>query len=178
MHIAVNLPRYFRNFFQLQTSGPIPPLIYSTRQYLYNIQFFHSILSEKNICELITQSVCLYVCMCVCPFTMKASPVWINQTTREQINDVVLETLFFYAKSLHLYFRMNNLTFLTSHFILFTHQKRVKPRFNQCASSFQSMGPSATIIRHCLRSALHRKSICLWRLHLQKGSQSNQKRLR
>ena len=39
-------------------------------------------------------------------------------------------------------------TFLTSHAILFTRQKRAKPRLNQCASGFQNMGPSATISRH------------------------------
>ena len=34
---------------------------------------------------------------------------------------VVLRTFLSYAKSLHHYFRMKHLTFLTSHFILFTH---------------------------------------------------------
>ena len=70
-------------------------------------------------------------------------PYW---TTREQINDVMLKTLFTYAKSFHRSFRMKHLIFLTSHFILFTHQKRVKPRRNQWGFRFQNMGPSATII--------------------------------
>ena len=55
------------------------------------------------------------------PFTVKASSVWISWTVREQINDVVLKTYISYVRSLHHYFRMKHLTFLTSNFILFTH---------------------------------------------------------
>ena len=40
------------------------------------------------------------------------------------------------------------------------------------------MGPSFTINRRRLRSALHRKPICLWRQHSRKGSQSNYGRLK
>ena len=81
--------------------------------------------------------VCVYVCVCVCVCTSvyvlskaKASSVWISWDTREQINDVILKTLISYAKSLHRYFRMQHLTFLTSHFILFAQQKRAKPRLS------------------------------------------------
>ena len=77
--------------------------------------------------------VCVYVCVvCVCvrPFAVKASSVWISQTIREQINDVLLKKFISYAKSLHCQFRMKHLTFLTSHFILFTHYKWAKPRLN------------------------------------------------
>ena len=113
--------------------------------------------------------VCVCVCVCLCvytrPFTVKASSVWISWSTRDQINDVVLKTYISNAKFLHCYSRMKHLTFLTSHFILFTHQKRAKPRLNQCASHFENMGSSATIIRHRLCFALHHKLICLWRLH-------------
>ena len=63
----------------------------------------------------------MYVCVSVPPFTVNVSSAWISCTTREQINNVVLKTLFSYAKSLHCYFRMRDLTFLNSHFILFTH---------------------------------------------------------
>ena len=66
-------------------------------------------------------SMCVCVFVCVSPFTVKASHVRINWTNREQINGVVLKTLISYAKSLHRYFRMKQVTFLTSHFILFTH---------------------------------------------------------
>ena len=70
-----------------------------------------------------------------------------------------------------------NLTFVTSHFILFTHQKQGKPRLNQCPSRFQNMGSSATFIRYHLWSVLHLNLICLWRQHSRKGSQSNQEML-
>ena len=106
--------------------------------------------------------VCVCVRVCVCTSTVKASSVWIGWTTREQINSVVLKTFISHGKSLHCYCRMKHLTFLTSHFIL-----------NYCASRFQKMGPSATIIRHRFRSALHRKVIWLWRHHSRNGSQSN-----
>ena len=79
------------------------------------------------------------------PSTVKASSVWIRWHAREQINDVMLKTLISYAKFLHRYFRMQHLTFLTSHFILFAHQKRAKSRLNYCRSHFQNMGPSFTI---------------------------------
>ena len=64
---------------------------------------------------------CVCVFVCVRPFTVKASSVWISWSTREQINDVVLKTFVSYAKSLHRYFRMNLRAFLTSYFILLTH---------------------------------------------------------
>ena len=43
--------------------------------------------------------------------------------------------------------------------------------------SLSKHGPSFTIIRRRLRSALHREPICLWRLHSREGSQSNYERL-
>ena len=61
------------------------------------------------------------VCVFLRPFTMKASSVWINWNTREQINNVQLIKFFSYAKSLQHYFRVKHLTFLTNHFILFLH---------------------------------------------------------
>ena len=83
---------------------------------------------------------CVCVCVCVCvsvsvrPFSVKASSVSTIWTTGEHINDVVMETFIPCAKSLHRYFRMKFLTFLTSHFILFTQWKREKPRLIQCVS--------------------------------------------
>ena len=70
------------------------------------------------------------VCVCLRPFTVKVSSVWISWGTREQTNDVILKTLISYAKPFHPNFRMQHLTFLTSHFILLAHQKRTKPRLN------------------------------------------------
>ena len=65
----------------------------------------------------------MYVCVCVClrPFTVKASSAWISWNARKQINDVMLKTFLSYSKSLHRYFRMQHLTFLTSHLILLAH---------------------------------------------------------
>ena len=60
------------------------------------------------------------VCVCVRPFTVKASSVWISWITRD-LNFDVLRTLISYAISLHRYVRMKHLTFLISHFILLTH---------------------------------------------------------
>ena len=42
------------------------------------------------------------VCVCVRPFAVKASSVWISQTVREQINDIVLKKFISYAKLLQL----------------------------------------------------------------------------
>ena len=105
------------------------------------------------------------VCVCVCVrlFTMKASSVWISWNAREQINDVMLKTFFSYAKSLHCYFTMKHQTLLTSLFILLTHKKQVEPRLSQCASCFQNIRPSFTIIKHHPCSAQHLKPIYLWR---------------
>ena len=102
------------------------------------------------------------VCVCVRLFTMKASSVWISWNAREQINDVMLKTFFSYAKSLHCYFTMKHQTLLTSLFILLTHKKQVEPRLSQCASCFQNIRPSFTIIKHHPCSAQHLKPIYLW----------------
>ena len=77
----------------------------------------HKILPFDGFISIFIVCVCIYVR----PFTMKASSVWIRWTTKKQINDVVLKTFISYAKSLHRYFRMKHLTFLTSHFTLLTH---------------------------------------------------------
>ena len=61
------------------------------------------------------------VCLCLHQFAAKASSVWNSSDSWEQINDVVLKTVLFSAKSLHRYFRMKHLAFLSSYFILFTH---------------------------------------------------------
>ena len=108
-------------------------------------------------CVCVCACVCVCVCVCVRPSTIKASSFWIRRDTREHINDVMLKTLISYAKFLHCYFRMQHLTFLTSHFILFSQQNRARPRPNKCMSHFQNMWPSC---RRRLRYALHRKSIC------------------
>ena len=126
-------------------------------------------------------AMCLYcerVCVCLRPSTVKASSVWNSWNASKQINDVMLKTCISSAKSLHRYFRVKLQTFQTRHFILFTHQQRAEPRLNQCASRFLIMGPSFTIIRRRLRSALHCQPICLRRLHLQEGPQSNYDRLK
>ena len=95
--------------------------------YIYIHMYIYSIYIYIYMC------VCVFMCVwCVCvrPFAVKASSVWISQTVREQINDVLLKKFISYAKSLHCQFRMKHLTFLTSHFILFTHYKWAKPRLN------------------------------------------------
>ena len=124
--------------------------------------------------------VCVYVCVCVClrPSTVKALSLWNRYDTSEQINDVMMKTLFSCAKSLHRYFRMQNLTFLTSHIILFAHQKWTKPRLNQCTSRFQNIGLHSPFRRRRPWSALYRKPICFQICHSRQGSQSNQERLR
>ena len=122
--------------------------------------------------------VCVCVCACVRPFIVKASSVWISWAARDQINDALLKTFIPYGKSLHCYFRIKHLTFLTSHFVLFPHQKWAEPHLNQCVSRFQNVRPSATNIRHRLRSAPHHEPICLWRQHSREGSQSNQEKLK
>ena len=100
--------------------------------------------------------VCVCICMYVCvrPFTVKASSVWISWTARERINDVVLKTFISCAKSLHRYFRMKHLTFLTNHFILFTHWKRAKPRLNFISHDvlFFFLGGAPSSICHCTSS--------------------------
>ena len=65
------------------------------------------------VCVCVCVYVCVCVCVCVClrPYTVKTSSVWIWWDSREQINDVMLKTLYSYANSLHRYFRMQNLTF-------------------------------------------------------------------
>ena len=50
-------------------------------------------------------------CVCLGPSTVKASSVWISWDAREQINDVVLNTLDSSGGSLYCYFGMQNLTF-------------------------------------------------------------------
>ena len=91
------------------------------------------------VCVCMCMCLCLCLCLCVRPFSVKVSSVWISWIAKEQINDVVLKTSLSYAKSLHRYFRMKHLTFLTSEFILFTHQKQAEPRLNECTSHFQNI---------------------------------------
>ena len=98
------------------------------------------------VCVLV-QVYVLCVCVCVsvsvsvsvCTSSLKVLSVSISWIAKEQINDVVLKTSFSYAKSLRHYFRMKHLTFPTSEFILFTHQKRAEPRLNECTSHFQNI---------------------------------------
>ena len=73
------------------------------------------------VCVFVCLCVCVCVCVCVRPSMVKASSVWIRWDIREQINDIMLKTLISYAKSLHRYLRMQHLTFLPSHIILFIH---------------------------------------------------------
>ena len=84
--------------------------------------FTWALRSVHNSNEL-GHNVCVRVCVCVClrPFTLKVSSVWISWNAREQINDVMLKPFFSYAKSLPPFFRMKHQTFLTMHHILFTH---------------------------------------------------------
>ena len=68
--------------------------------------------------------VCVRVCVCVCLFTSIHSEgfICLDQLGYQRTNhQCYVEDVIFYAKSLHRFFRMQNLTFLTSHFILFTH---------------------------------------------------------
>ena len=76
---------------------------------------------QKQICKTVGPLLATCLCVCLHPFTVKASSVWISWTAREQINDVLLIMFLSYSKFLHRYFRIKHLTFLTSHFILFTH---------------------------------------------------------
>ena len=121
------------------------------------------------VCVFVCLCVCVCVCVCVCaclyirPFTVKTSSVWISWNTSKQINDVMLKMFLSSAKFLHRYLRMKLQTFLTNHFILFTHQKRTKPQLSQCVSRFQNIRPSSTITRHYPRSAF------LWRQALTRG---------
>ena len=55
-------------------------------------------------------SVCVFVC----------ASVW-RLNSRGQINNVVLKTFLYSAKSLHRYFTTKHRAFLTSRFILFTY---------------------------------------------------------
>ena len=71
--------------------------------------------------------VCVCVCVCVHPFTVKASSVLVIWNAREQNNDIAMKTFLFYAKSLHRYFRMKQLTFLTIDVVLLTHLKQEEP---------------------------------------------------
>ena len=91
--------------------------------------------------------VCVCVCVCLRPSTVNASSVW-SWNSRGQINDVVLETFLSSTKSLHRYFSMKHRAFLTSRFIVLTHQKRAKPQLNYlCVRlAFKNVGPSSTII--------------------------------
>ena len=73
------------------------------------------------VCVCVCVYIYIYICVCERLFTAKTSSVWISWTVRKQINDVMLKAFLSYAKSLHRYFRMKTQTFLTSHFILFTH---------------------------------------------------------
>ena len=128
---------------------------------------------NKKTSVLVTM-IAVSVCGCLGPSTVKVSSVQ-GWNSRGQINDVFLKTILSSAKSLHRYFSMKHLAFLTSHFIMFTHQKREKPRLIQLyvLLAFKNMRPSATIIRHRLRSALHREPTCLWRQHSREVWQSN-----
>ena len=82
------------------------------------------------MCVCVCVCVCVRVCarVCVRPFTVKASSLWISSTAREQI--IGVEDVYFLCLSLHRYFRMKHLAFLTSHFILFTHWKRADSRIH------------------------------------------------
>ena len=117
--------------------------------------------------------VCVCVCVCVCVrlFTRKTSSVCTNWNFSEQINNVMLKAFLSYAKSPHCYFTMKYQTFLTSHFILFTHQKQAE------RLTFKTEGlhlPLSGIARapHNIIS----RSISGVR-HSREGSQSNLERL-
>ena len=93
-------------------------------------------LLAGSVCVYVCVCACVCVCVCVCgwlcvrPFTVKSSSVWISWTASEQINEVVLKTFVSCAKSLHFYFRIKHLIFLTSNFIMFTHWNHGETRHN------------------------------------------------
>ena len=66
---------------------------------------------HQHVCVCVCLFVCVRAWVCLWPFTVKVSSVWIRWDTSEQINDFMLKTLNSSAGSLHRYFRMQNLTF-------------------------------------------------------------------
>ena len=126
--------------------------------------------------------VCVCGCVCVCMFMSIHGEgfICLGLESRGQIMDVVLKTFLSSAKSLHRYFSIKHRAFLTSRFILFTHQKRAKPQLNQLYVRLllKNISPSATIIRYRFWSALHLDPIYFLRQHSREGSQSNQERLK
>ena len=99
------------------------------------------------------------VCVCVClrPFSVKTSSVWVSWNAREQVNDIVLKTFLSSAKSLHRCFRMKHHAFLTG--------SRQRHDLTRVLLALKNIRPSFTIITHRPHAVLHRKPICLWRLH-------------
>ena len=112
--------------------------------------------------------VCLYVCVRVCVY------VCVNVHSPWKLH-LPGSTGVLGNRPAMLYWR-GFLPMPSSHIILFTHSKLAKPRLNQCASRFQNIRTSSTIIKYCLCSAPHRKPVCYWRLHSREGSQSNYER--
>ena len=101
--------------------------------------------------------VCVCVCVCLRPFSVKTSSVWVSWNAREQVNDIVLKTFLSSAKSLHRCFRMKHHAFLTG--------SRQRHDLTRVLLALKNIRPSFTIITHRPHAVLHRKPICLWRLH-------------
>ena len=78
------------------------------------LERFSWTLFHARVCVILCVCVCVCVCVCLRASTLKASSVWIRWDTREQINDIMLKTLNSYVDSLHVYFRIQNLTFQLS----------------------------------------------------------------
>ena len=142
LSVCLSVPQFgvFLGNVSLVFLGMAPQITQNKKfAYLYNISpkaccFFlpadkrQSFLQAWSIFLGVCVCTCVCVCVCLRPFIVKALPVWISWNTREQINDVILETLISYAKFLHSYFRMQHLIFLTSHLIMLIHQDRAKPQ--------------------------------------------------
>ena len=81
-------------------------------------------IQEIPLIPIVDTRLCVSVCVCVCVFTSIHCEGFIcldSWNLREEIRDVVLKMSLYSVESLHRYFRMKHLAFLTSHLILFTH---------------------------------------------------------
>ena len=107
-------------------------------------------------CVCVCVCVCVFVCVCVCVCACVRVRVCIISIHREGF--ICLEQLECQRTDqqccvkdvsfLRQVFRIKHQAFLTSYFILFKHYKWDKPRPSWCASRFQIIRPSFTIIRH------------------------------
>ena len=88
----------------------------------------------------------LRVCGCVFTSIHRKGFICLNQLGNQGTDQrCYVDDVSFLSQVPSSLLRMKHLTFLTSHFTLLAHQKRAKPRINQCTSGFQNMRPSFTI---------------------------------